>query len=355
MRGLISILFVLSFCASVIRSEDVGCFSSISGIKLLSSAQYQSSGKCMQTCSDYPYFALRNGDMCYCLSSKPTSNEVSSSQCNVGCDGYGQEDCGGSSAYRVVVGLGSSDSSSEDSSYSLTDQSYASSTDNDVASSTEASTSTDSSASTSAPESTTSDSLVSNTVITSTKSSKGSIIYKTVTTDAAHSSGSKLSTTSHSTTSKSSATSTKAASTSSSESSSSSKKESKSKVGPIVGGVVGGIGGVILVAIAVFFIIKKRRQDDEDDEEEFYDKSSGLGRGGTNKSRYGNSPLDRPVSNPFTHPSDATVAAGGGGSAGLVDPRLNPMMMGRRRLSDGSLADEADYSRKILQVANPDS
>ena len=29
-------------------------------------------------------------------------------------------------------------------------------------------------------------------------------------------------------------------------------------------------------------------------------------------------------------------------------------MMGRRRLSEGSLVDEADYSRKVLQVANPD-
>lgn len=46
--------------------------------------------------------------------------------------------------------------------------------------------------------------------------------------------------------------------------------------------------------------------------------------------------------NPFESPQDAS------------DPRLNPVMLGRRRLSEGSLADEADYSRKILRVANPD-
>lgn len=37
-----------------------------------------------------------------------------------------------------------------------------------------------------------------------------------------------------------------------------------------------------------------------------------------------------------------------------VDQRLNPAMLGERRISDGSLADEQDYSRKILRVANPD-
>lgn len=38
-----------------------------------------------------------------------------------------------------------------------------------------------------------------------------------------------------------------------------------------------------------------------------------------------------------------------------VDQRLNPVMLGERRLSEGSIADERDYSRKILRVANPDS
>ncbi|KAA8916972.1 hypothetical protein TRICI_000870 [Trichomonascus ciferrii] len=38
-----------------------------------------------------------------------------------------------------------------------------------------------------------------------------------------------------------------------------------------------------------------------------------------------------------------------------VDQRLNPAMLGERRISDGSLADEQDYSRKILRVTNPDN
>lgn len=32
----------------------------------------------------------------------------------------------------------------------------------------------------------------------------------------------------------------------------------------------------------------------------------------------------------------------------------NSVMLGRRRLSDGSLADAADYNHKVLRVANPD-
>jgi cell wall integrity and stress response component len=126
-------------------------------------------------------------------------------------------------------------------------------------------------------------------------------------------------------------------------------------VGPIVGGVVGGVAGIVIVSLIAFFLVRKRRQDEDHDEEEFYDKPE-MARGGTNKLKRNKpaSPLDRPMSNPFTDPSEAMVAAGGG-KLGLVDPRLNPMMMGRRRLSEGSLADETDYSRKILQVANPDS
>jgi cell wall integrity and stress response component len=128
-------------------------------------------------------------------------------------------------------------------------------------------------------------------------------------------------------------------------------------VGAIVGGVVGGVGGAILLGVLAFFFIRHRNSHEEsEDEEEFYDKPSGLSSvGGTSRSRSKKtlSPLDMPMSNPFTDPTD-TAAAGGGNNAGLVDPRLNPIMMGRRRLSDGSLADETDYSRKVLQVANPD-
>lgn len=36
------------------------------------------------------------------------------------------------------------------------------------------------------------------------------------------------------------------------------------------------------------------------------------------------------------------------------DSRLDPAVLAARRISDGSIADNADYSRRILQVQNPD-
>jgi len=38
-----------------------------------------------------------------------------------------------------------------------------------------------------------------------------------------------------------------------------------------------------------------------------------------------------------------------------TDQRLEPVMLDTRRISEGSLADERDYSRKILRVTNPDA
>lgn len=36
------------------------------------------------------------------------------------------------------------------------------------------------------------------------------------------------------------------------------------------------------------------------------------------------------------------------------DKEADKILLGRRRLSDGSLADATDYSMKVLRVANPD-
>jgi len=41
-------------------------------------------------------------------------------------------------------------------------------------------------------------------------------------------------------------------------------------------------------------------------------------------------------------------------SSGQSDSRLDPTVLAARRISDGSIADNADYSRRILQVTNPD-
>jgi cell wall integrity and stress response component len=41
-----------------------------------------------------------------------------------------------------------------------------------------------------------------------------------------------------------------------------------------------------------------------------------------------------------------------GGASSFNDMRLDPAVMAQRRMSDGSIADNQDYSRRILKVTN---
>jgi len=43
-----------------------------------------------------------------------------------------------------------------------------------------------------------------------------------------------------------------------------------------------------------------------------------------------------------------------GSASSISDSRLEPSVMMQRRMSDGSIADNQDYSRRILKVTNPD-
>jgi len=40
------------------------------------------------------------------------------------------------------------------------------------------------------------------------------------------------------------------------------------------------------------------------------------------------------------------------GASSFTDTRLDPVVMSQRRMSDGSIADNQDYSRRILKVTN---
>lgn len=360
--SIIPVLASLWILRSVAGDDSLGCYSSIDVAESKGSQTFQTSQTCQESCSDYAYIAIKNGGDCYCLSSKPSSSDsTSSSECNVPCYGYGKQTCGGTSAYNVFAGTGTEGSGSSDTdsttaastsatTSSKTSTSSFSSTNAQISSTSDPTTSSSSSPTSTTPAKTTSSSddtesaARTTVIVTASDTGKGS---KTVTTDVAAS--------------------TSSSSSSTSASSHSEKKTSKSNIGPIVGGVVGGLAGLAIIAAIIFFLIRRRNYDDEEDEEEFYDKNNntlgaiGLGRGGTGKSskRTKNPlPLDMPMSNPFDHPSDALanskLEGGYKNSVDLADPRLNPIMMGRRKLSVGSLADEADYSRKILQVANPD-
>lgn len=361
MRAITLAVMAMGYAAGVRGSSTLGCYSSVKVAQNKGSIQFQTSDTCTKLCLEYAYVALKNGGECYCLSSMPT-DETDGDSCSTVCNGYGDETCGGPNAYNVFKGSGSK--SDDLSSSSLSSSSTSSSSSSSSSSKTSSSTSSSSSASptsTSDNESTTTpqSSSPSTTLASETKDTTSSTALLTTVVTSKSSDGSNVVYITRTQSQSQSPTSSTAKSTASgsSKDNSNSKKESKSNVGPIVGGVVGGVGGAILLAVLAFLFIRHRNSTDEsEDEEEFYDKPSGLSSSDSSRSKKNKalSPLDMPMSNPFTDPSEATVAAGGGNNSGLVDPRLNPIMMGRRRLSDGSLADETDYSRKVLQVANPD-
>lgn len=337
------VLPLLLLLRRVVGDDAIGCYTSVDIAETVGYDQYQTDLLCLESCLDYAYIAIKNGGTCYCLSSKPSDDdETDSSLCNVKCNGYGEATCGGTSTYSVfkgagTKGLGSSDDDDDDTSSAVESSSTAASSSKSSKASSTATSSEETLTSTEETSSITESPLTSETesssdevstkvITTLSSAADGKIIYKTVTSTSTPTDLSESD-----------------ESTSSDEADDSGSKSSK--VGPIVGGVVGGVGGIILIAAIAFFLIRRRNSDNEEDEEEFYDKDpAGLGRGGTSKSRKIPAALEMPMTNPFVHPSEE-----------ITDPRLNPVMMGRRRLSVGSLADEADYSRKILQVANPDN
>lgn len=305
---------VLSALTVSALSDAIGCFGNVDTSVSQGYGQYETQSLCASTCgSNYPYVAIKNGGYCYCLSSLPSGNSILNSQCNVPCNGFGSVMCGGQDVYSVFPGLGNSASGSSQSSGVSSTTSLSSSSSRTLSSIT------------SAPSHT--------NIVTTTSDSNGSVLYKTVTqTSGSTSTGTETQT-------------------------KNGGSKSSSNVGAIVGGVVGGLAGLALIIVGVFFFIRHRNLSDDDDDEDYYEKGGSSGTGsalGTIKkpAKFNNAAFDRPMSNPFVHPSEDAPDKRASRSE-LTDPRLNPVMMGRRRLSEGSLADEADYSRKILAVANP--
>lgn len=334
------LLLSLLVVAVAADSGSLGCYSTVDTSNYKEYGAYETQSLCALSCgSAYPYVAIKNGGYCYCLSELPSSDdETDSSSCDVPCNGYGSVMCGGSSAYTVFTGLGTASAAVLSASTSSKASSSSKSSSSSALSSSASSSKTSSaSLSSSADASTTSFLSAQESVATTTLSENGSVAVLTVTRT-------------------SDSTSSADASSSSSATAASSGKK-LTNVGPIVGGVVGGIAALALIGAAVFFF-RRRSHDDDEDDEEFYEKGAGAAvtRGQSkNKSKKYNSAFDMPMANPFVHPLDefADKRASRMTANGLTDPRLNPVLMGRRRLSEGSLADEADYSRKILAVANP--
>ncbi|KAG5422094.1 hypothetical protein I9W82_001187 [Candida metapsilosis] len=394
-------------------AEQVGCYSKIpSDGDSQGDYAWQSSGYCSTVgCPDSQYIAIKEKE-CICLSSLPSSSDkVDDSSCSISCPGYGQEMCGGSTDYSIFVGKGNngedtssdsesatasesaSTSASASPSLSATEASESSSTNDSGSSKTTSASRTSSSSSSSSNNNKHSPSVI---IITSTSDgSDGSVIYETITqspstTTAATATATAIATATETETGTSSSSSSSSSDDSKESGGSANTHKKSSNAGAIAGGVVGGVVGAIVVAGLAFFLVRRYRSENDDDddydEEGFYNEKSTFNGGGSGggtisrgigshkgSSRKKASPLDMPMINPFHHPEDdsvsnntlttATLSANipqyktnGGAGLGQNGEFVDPIVpMGRKRLSDGSLADEAtDFSRKVLQVANPD-
>ncbi|KAE9369527.1 hypothetical protein N431DRAFT_443179 [Stipitochalara longipes BDJ] len=107
--------------------------------------------------------------------------------------------------------------------------------------------------------------------------------------------------------------------------------KSSSSSGPnkaaIAAGVIVGLIAIAAIAGGAFLFLrnKKRREVEEE-----YRRNAAISQ----------------FSSGSKHPSSS------GGASTFSDMRLDPAVMAQRRMSDGSIADNQDYSRRILKVTN---
>ncbi|KAH7146366.1 hypothetical protein EDB81DRAFT_759641 [Dactylonectria macrodidyma] len=121
------------------------------------------------------------------------------------------------------------------------------------------------------------------------------------------------------------ATTSDASSTSSSDSDSDNDGGKKTNTVAIAAGsVIGVVAVAAIIGAAVFFVRRRRNAEIEED----HRRNAAV--------------------NAFINGSKPP---GSSGSISMTDSRLDPVMA-HRRLSDGSIADEQDYSRRILRVTN---
>ncbi|EMG50100.1 hypothetical protein G210_4886, partial [Candida maltosa Xu316] len=271
-----------------------GCYSSINVATSKGTYTYQSSGYCQTQCAGYRIAALKNGNECYCGNTDPSGS--TSNSCNVKCDGYPDEMCGGSSSYTVFVNAdvdSSNDSSSSSSSSSTSTTSSKTSSSSTSTSSTSSSTSTSStssSSSTDQPSTTTIDETTTEEESQSTTTSSSSSTSSPSTTSTSSTSSRSPSTTTivsstvisgspsviyrtviatPSTSSLPSSTSSSADNTSSPSPTTSSTPTKNKSVsgGTIAGAVVGSVVGAALIAGLILFFCWYRRRKNEDDED----------------------------------------------------------------------------------------
>ncbi|KAK5126381.1 hypothetical protein LTR85_010617 [Meristemomyces frigidus] len=272
-----------------------GCYSSSSGLTDQGSYTYQTSGYCQPICVDakQAVLATSGGSDCWCGDVlPPADSKVNDSNCDTPCNGYGSENCGGTGFYSVYL------SGTEDSvpNYSGSDSSSSSTT-------TVRSSSTTGAASSTTTPSTTTSTTATPVVVTSV--APGHTVVVTM------------------------PASQQASSTASATPSAESKHSSSTNVAGVAAGAVVGVLAVAAIVAGLFFWLRhRRRQAVQDDYSRKHQVTDFFSSGGGE------------IKPPPTAYSN------------MSDSRLDPTA--GRRNSIGSIADDQDYSRRILRVANPD-
>ncbi|KAI4733352.1 WSC-domain-containing protein [Aureobasidium sp. EXF-12298] len=282
---------------------DAGCFDDSTGLDDNGVFNYQSKGHCQEICisAGSTVMAMTNANECWCGSSLPPKSSLQSdnSKCNKACVGYPSDVCGGDGYWSVYFTTTDTDISYSGGggSSGAAASSASSSSSAAAAKSSSASSSSSSAAAAASTTSATSASSASDkaTVITSIAPGKTVIITQTPSA---------------------------AQATSTSETVEKSKKGGSNTAGIAAGVVVGIVVIAALIGAAFFFWRRKQRREAETGHQQLNDYSNASQK-----------PMAfRPASGP--------------------DSRIDPHAMASRRQSDGSIADNEDYSRRILKVTN---
>ncbi|KAI5248394.1 WSC-domain-containing protein [Aureobasidium subglaciale] len=294
MRSVAAVTLALSALTSALTAGVVtsaGCFNDSDGLTQSDTYNYQSKGHCQEQCigADATVMAMSNANECWCGTTLPPKSSLTdNSKCSLACVGYPTDTCGGNGYWSVYFTTTETDINY----YGGGGSSSSSSSSSAAAKSSAASSSTSLAASTVTSATSASAASDKATVITSIAPGKTVIITQAPASQATNSAGAKES-----------------------------KKGGSNTVGIAVGVVVGIVVVAALAGAAFFFWRRKQRREAETGHQQLNDYSSSS---------------QKPM---------AFRSAG-------PDARIDPDAMAQRRMSDGSIADNEDYSRRILKVTN---
>lgn len=353
----ISSLWLISVATvAVADGISLGCYATTATDMVdvtVDDPNFMSSKTCNNACSALgKAIFVVNDKTCWCGGSIPAqSAKATPDMCNISCPGYPSESCGGKSGntpYFNFFQATHPNGSPIANSYS-TQGAKSSATSSSSGGSSSAVSSDKPSSSATTPSSSDTTSSTPSTTSTSTSTTDSSTTPGS-SSDTSDSSSATTESSGSPTTSQPTRTSGTSMTSASSDAQSSAsptagsqnKEENKDKSGggisggAIAGIVIGVVVGIALVGLA-FFILRRRRQSYE------YQTSA--------SDRYGF------TDDPFTTAAEDKMNFSHNGTSAFVpvDQRLNPALINQRRMSEGSIADEQDYSRKILRVANPDA